>query len=126
MEEEYTTLIRRLSINTNTEVYLDSNHTHFILVDDGSVGAFGKEIEFRSRLEAELRKGKSLKNYEMKNKMLQEEDEEENDNQNSIPMILIVVQGGPNTLLTVEETIKQNVPILVLAVRKNLIKSQFF
>lgn len=31
-------------------------------------------------------------------------------------MVLIVVQGGPNTLKTVEESLKQNVPILVLAV----------
>jgi len=30
-------------------------------------------------------------------------------------MILIVVQGGPNTLLTVEESLKKNVPVLVLA-----------
>lgn len=34
-------------------------------------------------------------------------------------MILIVVQGGPNTLLTVEESLKQNVPVLVLAVSEN-------
>jgi hypothetical protein len=30
---------------------LDHNHTHFILVDDGTVGKPGGEIEFRSRLE---------------------------------------------------------------------------
>jgi hypothetical protein len=35
---------------------LDPNHTHFILVDDGSCGMFGKEIEFRAKLESELRK----------------------------------------------------------------------
>ena len=35
---------------------LDPNHTHFILVDDGSCGVFGKEIEFRAKLENELRK----------------------------------------------------------------------
>ena len=35
-----------------------------------------------------------------------------------IPMVLIVVQGGPGTLQTVEEAVKQNVPVLVLAVKK--------
>lgn len=111
---------------------LDPNHTHFILVDDGSNGRFGVEIEFRAHLEAELRKGRSLKYYESKRnttKRLQrssnvisqyseeEEDSDEEDCRNeSVPMILIVVQGGPNTLITVEESLKQAVPVLVLAV----------
>ena len=30
---------------------LDEHHTHFILVDDGSVNEFGKEIELRAKLE---------------------------------------------------------------------------
>ena len=30
---------------------LDPNHTHFLLVDDGSENAFGKEIEFRAKIE---------------------------------------------------------------------------
>lgn len=117
-----------------TDVLLDPNHTHFILVDDGSEGLFGKEIEFRAHLEAELRKGKSLKYYEQKrssskrktysrssssgqNPSDDEDDEhdEENPRNEMVPMILIVVQGGPNTLLTVEESLKQNVPVLVLA-----------
>ena len=117
----------------NTDVLLDPNHTHFILVDDGSEGLFGKEIEFRAHLEAELRKGKSLKYYELKRSQkkkvsarsgyqgqisddeddIQDEDDMRNE---SVPMILIVVQGGPNTLITVEESLKQMVPVLVLAV----------
>ena len=32
--------------------YLDHNHTHFLLVDDGSEGKFGVEIKFRSKLES--------------------------------------------------------------------------
>lgn len=32
-------------------------------------------------------------------------------------MVLIVVQGGPGTFKTVEESLKQNVPVLVLAVK---------
>ena len=32
-------------------VPLDHNHTHFLMVDDGTEGKFGGEIEFRARLE---------------------------------------------------------------------------
>ena len=31
---------------------LDKNHTHFILVDNGTSGKFGTEIDFRSDFEA--------------------------------------------------------------------------
>jgi hypothetical protein len=148
-----------------TDVLLDPNHTHFILVDDGSEGLFGKEIEFRAHLEAELRKGKSLKYYESKrnvrkkisarsnnsassnlsgaatttttlnnannNNNQQQISDDENDSQDedgtrneSVPMILIVVQGGPNTLITVEESLKQAVPVLILAVSNNQHKTK--
>lgn len=38
---------------------LDNNHTHFLLVDDGTQGRYGVEIELRSRLEKYI-SGKSL------------------------------------------------------------------
>ncbi|CAF0758789.1 unnamed protein product [Brachionus calyciflorus] len=119
INEEDNSMLRRASVKPNTDIKLDPNHNHFILVDDGSVGMFGKEIEFRTRLETELRKGKDLKDYDMKNKMLHDEDDmAEDDARFKIPMILIVVQGGPNTLFTVEETIKQSIPVLILAESK--------
>ena len=34
-----------------TGAYLDYNHTHFILVDDGTTAKPGGEIEFRAKLE---------------------------------------------------------------------------
>ena len=108
----------------NTDVLLDPNHTHFIFVDDGSEGLFGKEIEFRAHLEAELRKGRPLKYYESQRNLKKHDDDEEEDTRDhedtlhsEVPMILIVVQGGPNTLITVEESLKQMVPVLVLAVK---------
>ncbi len=97
-------------------MFLDPNHTHFILVDDGSQSNFGKEIEFRANFEAELRRGKSLDYYEKKRKGAFDLNKQHITNkEDTIPMILIVVQGGPNTLLTVEESLKKNVPVLVLA-----------
>lgn len=38
---------------------LDSNHTHFLLVDDGTQGQYGVEIELRTLLEKCI-SGKSL------------------------------------------------------------------
>lgn len=40
---------------------LDNNHTHFLLVDNGTHGRYGVEIELRSRLEKYI-SGKRLGN----------------------------------------------------------------
>lgn len=96
---------------------MDPNHTHFILVDDGSVGEFGKEIEFRSRLEEELRKGK-YEEIPFKESSFKTDDLEKNNS--NIPIILIVVQGGKNTLYTVKENIEKDIPILILSVIRTL------
>lgn len=95
------------------DVALDPNHTHFLLVDDGSVGEFGVEIEFRAELENELRKGRDYDpSTNHKNNSLMSRKYEEI---STIPMILIVVQGGPNTLKTVYESVAKKIPVLVLA-----------
>ena len=36
------------------ECHLDPHHTHFVLVDDGSEGQFGKEMAIRGEMEAEI------------------------------------------------------------------------
>ena len=87
---------------------MEPNHTHFLLVDDKTENSFGVEIDFRVKFEAEIRRGLSLENYKS-GSVLNE--------RSKIPMVLIVVQGGPNSLLLVEKSIKENIPILVLAVR---------
>lgn len=40
---------------------LDPNHTHFILVDNGTTGQFGVEINLRSKLEKEISEQKVTK-----------------------------------------------------------------
>ena len=72
---------------------LDENHTHFILVEVDNND--DDEIEFRAKLEDRLRQPKQNK---------------------IIPSILIVVEGGENTLKTVAETLNKNIPVLVLKV----------
>lgn len=37
---------------TEKGAYLDSNHTHFLLVDDGTENKFGVEIPFRGDIES--------------------------------------------------------------------------
>jgi transient receptor potential cation channel subfamily M protein 2 len=142
----------KTSLDANDPL-LDPNHTHFILVDDGSDSKFGVEIPFRARLESELRKGKPLKYYEQmsllreKRQVAQSEQKSLSSSElerlgvwsgqdesggrgsdlnvdgcdevdNTVPMILIVVQGGPNTLKTVIEAIGKKIPILILVVSK--------
>jgi len=46
-----------------TKTYLDPNHTHFILVDDGSKGEYGKEIELRASLERRVITSKQKTNF---------------------------------------------------------------
>ena len=92
---------------------LDPNHNYFILVDDGSKGEYGKEIKLRALLEAELRKSKKSS----KKKTLSKENSiDENLDEHSIPMVLIVVQGGFGTLITIEESLKKHIPIIIIAV----------
>ena len=51
---------------------LDANHNTFLLVDDGRVGVFGGEIEFRAKVEKEISK--------------------------QTPIVTIVIQGGIGTI----------------------------
>ncbi|KAJ8309654.1 hypothetical protein KUTeg_012798 [Tegillarca granosa] len=80
------------------ESYLDPNHTHFILVDDGTVHQFGKEIVFRALFENAV---SNIKTNTGKNAV-------------SIPVVLLVLQGGPNTLKTVKQAIYNEIPVVVI------------
>ena len=41
-------------MNDATKAPLDINHSHFILVDNGTIGQYGVEIGLRSSLEGEI------------------------------------------------------------------------
>jgi len=75
--------------NTPTKCALNPNHTHFILVDS-PVTNWGQEILFRSELEKYLR------------------------DKFDIPVVVIVVNGGPGTLETVGEAARNNFAIVVV------------
>ncbi|KAJ7365831.1 Transient receptor putative cation channel sub M member 7 [Desmophyllum pertusum] len=79
---------------------LDNNHTHFILVDDGTINKFGGEIKFRASLE---------------NCISQKTMEKACERSHGVPVVLLVLEGGPNTILTVLESVTRNpaVPVVV-------------
>ncbi|OWF39756.1 transient receptor potential cation channel subfamily M member 2-like [Mizuhopecten yessoensis] len=84
-------------VNRN-ETFLNPNHTHFILVDDGSEHQFGKEIAFRAEIENAVA---NLKTDTGKDAV-------------SVPVVLLVVEGGPNTIETVLNAVCKNTPTVVV------------
>ena len=83
----------------SVRVDLDPNHTHFVMVDDGSEGKFGKETQVRAALEDAICNGKAS-----------------NATQGLPPpaMVQLVLAGGPFTLETVFATLNKGRPVVVL------------
>ncbi|XP_039598768.1 transient receptor potential cation channel subfamily M member 2 [Polypterus senegalus] len=76
---------------------LDCNHSHFILVDDGTQGVYGVEIELRAKLErfiANQTMGLSVGI--------------------NIPAVCVVLEGGPGTLDTIYNAMLNGTPCVIL------------
>uniref|UniRef100_A0A1I8IYQ2 LSDAT_euk domain-containing protein n=1 Tax=Macrostomum lignano TaxID=282301 RepID=A0A1I8IYQ2_9PLAT len=73
---------------------LDVNHTHFLLVDNGTQLRFGTEIPARARIEHAL--ADSAKDT------------------GQVPTVCLVVQGGPGTVQTVKCAVEQGTPVLLV------------
>ncbi|KAK6180329.1 hypothetical protein SNE40_012504 [Patella caerulea] len=84
------------------EVFLNPNHTHFLLVDDGTTHKWATEIDFRSALEKAI--------SEMSLEMSQGTEV----NKTNIPVVLLVLQGGPGTFKTILGAIKNKTPTVVI------------
>jgi hypothetical protein len=69
---------------------LQQDHSHFILVRS-PVDEWGQEIEFRSSLE------KHFTTFER-----------------GVPLVLVALNGGPNTIKTLVEGARQNFPIIIV------------
>nr|XP_019601291.1 PREDICTED: transient receptor potential cation channel subfamily M member 2 isoform X2 [Rhinolophus sinicus] len=74
---------------------LDSNHSHFILVDDGTHGRYGVEIPLRTRLE----------------KFVSEQTKEGGGVAIKIPIVCVVLEGGPGTLQEMFETFTEGMMV---------------
>jgi len=83
---------------------LDPNHTHFMLVDNGTFRQFGTEINFRGLLEKRI------------SQILTDADAA---SATHVPVVSIVVEGGPGTLTTVRAAIDNATPVVVLDVSYN-------
>ncbi|XP_037686515.1 transient receptor potential cation channel subfamily M member 2 isoform X3 [Choloepus didactylus] len=77
---------------------LDSNHSHFILVDDGTHGRYGVEIPLRTKLE----------------KFISEQTKEKGGMAIKIPIVCVVLEGGPGTLNTIYNAITHGTPCVVV------------
>lgn len=126
-------------------MFLDSNHSHFILIDDKALtsaqltekSSFDRELTVRGRLEADLRRG-NLKNSNNEIKLKKYKSAEAISNispdvsddeasrakefeiKSIIPIVSIVLNGGSDCLLIVKENIIKKVPTLLLAGSKGV------
>jgi hypothetical protein len=121
-------------------VPLDPNHSHFILIDNTCNGELGFDIQFRIRLETELRTSghcsaslleepstastnRKLSSGGVSSSLnlslgsdKNEADVAKKSEKLNATMILICVNGGYDALRLIDESLKQNVPVLVLLV----------
>ncbi|KAM9423415.1 transient receptor potential cation channel subfamily M member 7 isoform 3-T3 [Salvelinus alpinus] len=89
----YQTLLNPLSkLNV-----LNNLHSHFLLVDDGTVGKYGAEVELRRELE------KHIKLQRIHARIGQ-----------GVPVVALIFEGGPNVILTVLEYLQDTPPVPVV------------
>ncbi|XP_013384358.1 transient receptor potential cation channel subfamily M member 2 isoform X1 [Lingula anatina] len=79
---------------------LDPNHTHYIFVDDGTENKYGAEIKLRAKLEQYI--SEKVETGISKTESV------------PVPIILLVLEGGINTLQTVAEAVKQDTPVVII------------
>ncbi|KAK3543297.1 hypothetical protein QTP70_014040 [Hemibagrus guttatus] len=77
---------------------LDVNHSHFLLVDDGTSGKYGAEIDLRGRLE----------------KLISDQPLENSESELKIPIVCVVLDGGPGTLNTIYNAMMNGTPCVVM------------
>uniref|UniRef100_H9G8B4 non-specific serine/threonine protein kinase n=1 Tax=Anolis carolinensis TaxID=28377 RepID=H9G8B4_ANOCA len=89
----YQTLLNPLSkLNV-----LNNLHSHFILVDDGTVGKYGAEVKLRRELE------KTINLQRIHARIGQ-----------GVPVVALIFEGGPNVVLTVLEYLQESPPVPVV------------
>lgn len=96
----YPAMYRMEQVPGSSGALLDSNHSHFVLVDNGTEGKYGVEINLRSRFEEAVMKVKT--------------DSRSAAGAIGVPVVLLVLEGGPNTVRTMCELIKKKIPAVVV------------
>ncbi|XP_048780497.1 transient receptor potential cation channel subfamily M member 2-like isoform X2 [Ostrea edulis] len=80
------------------EKCLDPNHTHFILVDNGTNNQPGAEVKFRATLERAIA---NIKTGNSQDDVL-------------VPMIKLLIEGGLESLESVQESIRNEIPVVIV------------
>ncbi|XP_043952826.1 transient receptor potential cation channel subfamily M member 7 isoform X2 [Gambusia affinis] len=89
----YQTLLNPLSkLNV-----LNNLHSHFLLVDDGTVGRYGAEVTLRRDLEKHV-------NLQRIHARIGQ----------CVPVVALIFEGGPNVILTVLEYLQESPPVPVV------------
>ncbi|XP_016362233.1 transient receptor potential cation channel subfamily M member 7-like, partial [Sinocyclocheilus anshuiensis] len=89
----YQTLLNPLSkLNV-----LNNFHSHFILVDNGTVGKYGAEVKLRRELEKHI-------NLQRIHARIGQ----------GVPVVALIFEGGPNVILTVLEYLQESPPVPVV------------
>ncbi|KAM4744274.1 transient receptor potential cation channel subfamily M member 7 isoform 2-T2 [Anableps anableps] len=89
----YQTLLNPLSkLNV-----LNNLHSHFLLVDDGTVGRYGAEVKLRRDLEKHV-------NLQRIHARIGQ----------GVPVVALIFEGGPNVILTVLEYLQESPPVPVV------------
>jgi len=76
--------------NSSASSALDSQHTHFLLVDSGTDSKWASEIEFRGKVEEKI--SEDLR----------------------VPRVLVVIQGGKGTFQTVTDTLADDCHVVIV------------
>ncbi|KAM8973895.1 transient receptor potential cation channel subfamily M member 1 [Pelodytes ibericus] len=76
---------------------LNNTHTHFILADNGTFGKYGAEVKLRRQLE------KHISLQKINTRLGQ-----------GVPVVALIVEGGPNVISIVLECLREEPPIPVV------------
>lgn len=83
---------------------LETNHTHFLLFDDGRSKA-QNVLKLRADIEELTRKLLHLPNVDRAT-------------QNAIPLVLVVLEGGESACSSVSDALKADIPIVAIGVQQ--------
>lgn len=106
---------RKLKLNAKFQRtnFLDHNHTHFLLVDNGSIGDFNAEVDFRNDLENFIMgniRERVLSNRDVVSNV---QDHSKAGAAKKIAAVKLVIGGGPETINHVYQTIINEIPVIV-------------
>lgn len=108
---------------------IDPNHTHFILLDDGldpNGTHRGKDdhliradltLQLRAEIEQAARKFNKQGQSKRLSPFILSTDFSLRKIVHKIPIVQLLIEGGPSSVLTVYESVKQRTPVIVIQVR---------